>query len=77
MGVITVTDEYTSPIPPSRIFKSLILDADNLVPKLLPQIIKNIEIVQGEGGPGTIKQMNFAEGTCTSLSYISLLGYSL
>ncbi|KAL3508135.1 hypothetical protein ACH5RR_033517 [Cinchona calisaya] len=63
MGIITVTDEYTSPIPHTRIFKSLILDADNLIPKLLPQIIKGIEIVEGDGGAGTIKQMNFAEGT--------------
>ena len=47
---------------PSRIFKALILDGDNLVPKLLPQIIKSIEIVEGDGGAGTIKQMNFAEG---------------
>nr|XP_027121033.1 major allergen Pru ar 1-like [Coffea arabica] len=61
MGIITVSDEFTSVIPRERIFKSLIFDADNLVPKLLPQIIKSIDIAEGDGGAGTIKQMNFAE----------------
>ncbi|KAL2506818.1 putative major allergen Pru ar 1 [Abeliophyllum distichum] len=63
MGAITVTEEFTSPVPASRLFKALILDADNLIPKIAPQAIKNVEIIEGDGGPGTIKQMNFAEGS--------------
>ena len=58
MGIITASDEYTSVIPRERMFKSLILDADNLVPKLLSQIIKSIDIAEGDGGEGTIYQPN-------------------
>ncbi|KAA8527669.1 hypothetical protein F0562_035456 [Nyssa sinensis] len=47
MGVITFTDEQTSSIPPARIFKATILDSHNLIPKLMPQAIKSIEIIQG------------------------------
>ncbi|XAR48670.1 hypothetical protein NMG60_11031561 [Bertholletia excelsa] len=33
------------------------------MPKIVPQAIKSIEIIQGDGGPGTIKQLNLAEGS--------------
>ncbi|XP_030474586.1 major allergen Pru ar 1-like [Syzygium oleosum] len=63
MGVFTFTEEYTSSIPPARLFKALILDSQNLIPKLMPQAIKSIDILQGDGGPGTIKRINFVEGS--------------
>ncbi|CAL5337927.1 hypothetical protein CsSME_00021264 [Camellia sinensis var. sinensis] len=62
MGVVTFTNEYTCPIPPTRAFKALILNGDNLIPKLMPQAFKSIELIQGDGGVGSIKQINFAEG---------------
>nr|XP_011463622.1 PREDICTED: major allergen Pru ar 1-like [Fragaria vesca subsp. vesca] len=62
MGVTTYTDEYTSPIPPCRLFKALVLDADILVPKLMPDALKSIDTIQGDGRAGSIKQINFAEG---------------
>lgn len=43
-------------------FKALILDSSNLIPKLLPQFIKNVELIQGDGGAGSIEQINFTEG---------------
>ncbi|XP_062150331.1 major allergen Pru ar 1-like [Alnus glutinosa] len=63
MGVITYTDEYTCPIPPARLFKALVIDAHNLIPKLLPQAVKSIEIIQGDGGAGSIRKITFAEGS--------------
>ncbi|XP_030545648.1 major allergen Pru ar 1-like [Rhodamnia argentea] len=63
MGVFTFTDVYTSTIPPKRLFKALIGDSHNLIPKLMPQSIKSIDIVQGDGGAGSIKQINFVEGS--------------
>ncbi|KAL0388516.1 UNVERIFIED_CONTAM: Major allergen Pru ar 1 [Sesamum radiatum] len=63
MAITTFTDEHSSPIPPSRIFKASIIDSHNLIPKLMPQAIRSINIVQGDGGAGTIKQINFAEGS--------------
>ncbi|XP_030472515.1 major allergen Pru ar 1-like [Syzygium oleosum] len=62
MGVFTFTNEYTSTIPPARLFKALVLDSHNLIPKLMPQAIKSIDIIQGDGGAGTIKRINFIEG---------------
>ncbi|RVW39995.1 Pathogenesis-related protein STH-2 [Vitis vinifera] len=61
MGVTSFTQEFTCPIAPSRIFKALILDSNNLIPKLLPQTIRSIDVVQGDGGAGTIEQVNFTE----------------
>ncbi|XP_030458252.2 major strawberry allergen Fra a 1-2-like [Syzygium oleosum] len=69
MGVFTFTNEYTSPIPPAKLFKALVLDSHNLIPKLMPQSIKSIDLLQGDGGAGNIKQINFIEG-----NYAFLLG---
>ena len=62
MGFASFTDEYTSPIAPSRLFKASIVDSHNLIPKLLPQGIKSIDLIQGNGGAGSIKQVNFIDG---------------
>ncbi|KAF1882431.1 hypothetical protein Lal_00039079 [Lupinus albus] len=57
MAVLTFTDESTTTVQAERLFKSLILDAHNLIPKLLPQAIKKVELVQGNGGPGSIQEI--------------------
>ena len=62
MGVITYESEVSSPIPPARLFKAYVLDADNLIPKISPHTIKSTEIIEGNGGPGTIKKVTFHEG---------------
>lgn len=62
MGVITFTEEFSSPVPAGRLFKAFVLDFDHLLPKLMPQVLKNIETIEGSGGPGTIKKLNFTEG---------------
>ncbi|ONI00552.1 hypothetical protein PRUPE_6G094400 [Prunus persica] len=53
MGVFTYADESTSVIPPPRLFKALIA----------PQSVKSAEIVEGDGGVGTIKKISFGEGS--------------
>ncbi|KAL7172077.1 hypothetical protein ACSBR2_031717 [Camellia fascicularis] len=63
MGVTTYTQEFTTLVAPNRMFKALILDSHNLIPKLLPQSIKSIEYVEGDGSAGSIKQTNFHEGS--------------
>ncbi|KAF3456293.1 hypothetical protein FNV43_RR00943 [Rhamnella rubrinervis] len=63
MGVSTFETEVTSVVAPARLFKALILDADNLIPKVVPQAFKSAEIISGNGGPGTIKKIHFAEGS--------------
>ncbi|XP_010028226.2 pathogenesis-related protein STH-21 [Eucalyptus grandis] len=62
MAVTSYTQEFITPIAPSRMFKALILDSHNLMPKIVPQGIKSIEFIEGDGGAGSIKQTNFAEG---------------
>ncbi|KAF8017498.1 hypothetical protein BT93_H2619 [Corymbia citriodora subsp. variegata] len=62
MVVFKSTDEYSSPIPAARFFKALIVDCRSLIPKLMPQAIESIDIVQGDGGAGSIMQINFTEG---------------
>ena len=62
MGVFTYEDEVTCSIPPAKMFKAAILDSDNLIPKIMPQAIKCVEILQGEGDPGTLKKIHFGEG---------------
>ncbi|GFZ11442.1 hypothetical protein Acr_22g0008400 [Actinidia rufa] len=59
LAIFIFTEDMTSPIPASRIFKAMVLDGDNLIPKIVPQDIKSIKIIQGDGGPGSIKLMKF------------------
>ena len=62
MGALTFTEEFASPVPAGKLFKALVLDSDNLLPKILPQAFKSVETIEGDGGPGTIKKWNFTEG---------------
>eukprot|EP01018_Ginkgo_biloba_P028141 Gb_32990 [translate_table: standard] len=56
----SLASEIVSPLPPSRLWKALIKDGHNLLPKLLPEFISTIDILQGDGASvGTIKQFNF------------------
>ncbi|XP_062108682.1 major allergen Pru av 1-like [Humulus lupulus] len=68
MGVFTYETEFTSTISPARLFKAFILDGDNLIPKIAPQAIKQVEILEGDGGAGTIKKVTFGEGS--SFNYV-------
>ncbi|KAH7521649.1 hypothetical protein FEM48_Zijuj07G0055500 [Ziziphus jujuba var. spinosa] len=56
-----LTQEFTSSIPPARLFKAFVLDADNLFPKIAPNAVKSVEIIDGDGGAGTIKKITFGE----------------
>ncbi|XP_058212561.1 major allergen Pru av 1-like [Rhododendron vialii] len=63
MAPITYDMEVTSSIPPAKMFKAFVLDGDTLIPKVLPQAIKSVETLQGDGGAGTIKLTTFGEGS--------------
>uniref|UniRef100_A0A7N0T1W8 Bet v I/Major latex protein domain-containing protein n=1 Tax=Kalanchoe fedtschenkoi TaxID=63787 RepID=A0A7N0T1W8_KALFE len=67
MVATTFTDEYSSTVSPARLFRALILESHILIPKLIPQAVKSIEI-QGDGGAGSIKVINFAAGS--QLQYV-------
>ncbi|KAK8470986.1 hypothetical protein PHAVU_003G109801 [Phaseolus vulgaris] len=60
MAVFTFEDQTTSPVAPATLYKALVKDADNIVPKAVDSF-KSVEIVEGNGGPGTIKKISFLE----------------
>ncbi|KAG4990464.1 hypothetical protein JHK87_023921 [Glycine soja] len=77
MVVLTFTDEFTSSVQPRRLFKALILDAPNLIPKLMPEAIKNVQLAEGNGGPGSIQEITIAEGKLHHFTLIFTLPFLL
>ncbi|WVZ12758.1 hypothetical protein V8G54_017288 [Vigna mungo] len=71
MAVFNFEDQTTSPIAPATLYQALVKDADNIVPKAV-DTFKSVEIVEGNGGPGTIKKISFLEETIDEAN----LGYS-
>ncbi|KAL0448365.1 UNVERIFIED_CONTAM: Major allergen Pru ar 1 [Sesamum latifolium] len=63
MVAITYDMEIPSAIPAAKIFKALVLDAHTLIPKIVPQAIKSVEILEGDGGVGTVKLIHFGQGS--------------
>ncbi|KAI4303161.1 hypothetical protein MLD38_038823 [Melastoma candidum] len=62
MAVTTCAEEFVSPVAPSRMFKALVLDSHKVIPKVVPRGIKSVVFLEGDGGVGSIKQTNFADG---------------
>ncbi|KAF9606309.1 hypothetical protein IFM89_024977 [Coptis chinensis] len=62
MALSGFTVEFTSPVSATKLFNAGIIDGHNLGPKLMPQVIESIAILEGDGGVGTIKQANFTDG---------------
>ncbi|KAJ7955170.1 Major allergen d 1 [Quillaja saponaria] len=62
MGVFTFEHENISVIPPARLFKALILEDIDLFTKAAPEFIKSIEVIEGDGGVGSIKKITFFDG---------------
>ncbi|XP_039156098.1 major allergen Pru ar 1-like [Eucalyptus grandis] len=55
--------EITSAVTPSRMFKALILNSHNILPKIAPEGIKSVEFIEREGRVGSIEQTNFGESS--------------
>ncbi|KAK4787309.1 hypothetical protein SAY86_011142 [Trapa natans] len=62
MGVTSYVHESKTVVAPEKMFKALIIDSHNLIPKIAPEGIKNIVFIEGDGSVGSIKQTNFADG---------------
>ncbi|RWR76478.1 pathogenesis-related protein 1-like protein [Cinnamomum micranthum f. kanehirae] len=52
------TEEKESMLPPSRLWKASIRDALNLLPKIMPEFTASYQLLQGDGGVGSIRQLN-------------------
>ncbi|KAK2987134.1 hypothetical protein RJ640_019694 [Escallonia rubra] len=50
-------------ISAAKVFKAFVLDSDKLIPKILPTAFKSVEIIEGDGGVGSIKLITFGEAT--------------
>lgn len=61
MGAVHFEREYPAAVAASRMFKAFV-DSRNLLPKLAPHAFKSIEILQGDGGVGTVTQWTFPDG---------------
>ncbi|KAL3582993.1 hypothetical protein D5086_017325 [Populus alba] len=70
MGVITLENEFLVAVSPAKLFKAYCLDTDALMPKILPEYIKSSEIIEGNGGPGTVRKITFVEGKWKGLNYV-------
>jgi len=71
MGIFTFEDETTSPVAPATLYKALVTDADNVIPKAV-EAFRSVENLEGNGGPGTIKKITFVEGTHSLTIYLSI-----
>ena len=71
MGVTTFKQEYSSRVAPSRMFQALIIDSRTLIPKLLPQFVKEVNLIEGNGEAGSIEQVNFNEGKQSNIDKLN------
>ncbi|KAK1380329.1 Major allergen Pru ar like [Heracleum sosnowskyi] len=63
MGVQKSEVVITSAVPAAKLFKALCIDIDTLLPQVLPGAIKGGEIVEGDGGVGTIKLVTLGDAS--------------
>ncbi|KAJ8648952.1 hypothetical protein MRB53_001975 [Persea americana] len=56
----SVSNEILSAVAPERLWKAIVKDSTSLMPKLLPDLISSIVILEGDGGVGTIRKSNFS-----------------
>ncbi|CAI9097091.1 OLC1v1033412C2 [Oldenlandia corymbosa var. corymbosa] len=61
MVASTFEYEVTSTIPPERLIKALSFDK-SYVPKVFPQGVRSIDLLEGDGGVGSIFLITYAEG---------------
>ncbi|XP_068666546.1 major strawberry allergen Fra a 1.07-like [Aristolochia californica] len=52
---------FVSPVSPDRLWKAS-KDTRNLIPKLIPNQVASIVLLEGDGGVGSVTQFNFGEG---------------
>eukprot|EP00253_Pinus_taeda_P009067 PITA_09067 len=55
----TATSEDLSEVEARRLWNALVKDSHNLLPKIFPDFFSSVTFLQGDGGVGTNKQLNF------------------
>ena len=62
MGVFTYECEHTTVIDSRTLFNAFVLDVDKHIASVAGNFIESTERIKGNGGPGTVKNITFAEG---------------
>ncbi|WCJ23360.1 Major strawberry allergen Fra a 1-A [Euphorbia peplus] len=62
MGVVTSETVVVAAVPPSRMFQAIAHNFTELITKVMPGAIESVDILEGDGGVGTIRQVNFGQG---------------
>ncbi|KAH9306667.1 hypothetical protein KI387_011072, partial [Taxus chinensis] len=57
----SITNELESPLEAQRVWNAFVKDGHNLLPKQVPEVFSSITFIQGDGGVGSIKQINFTD----------------
>nr|ABK22883.1 unknown [Picea sitchensis] len=55
----TATTEDLCEVEARRLWNAMVKDGHNLFPKIFPEFFSSVTFLQGDGGVGTIKQLNF------------------
>ncbi|KAK1385600.1 Major allergen Pru ar like [Heracleum sosnowskyi] len=58
---ITKNVEGRSTVTAAEMYKAMFLDMDVVIPQILPQLIKSVQILEGDGGVGTIKYFTYGQ----------------
>jgi hypothetical protein len=58
----TATTEDLSEVEATRLWNAMVKGGHNLFPKIFPEFFSSVTFLQGDGGVGTIKQLNFTPG---------------
>lgn len=56
------TEEIEIQVSAKRLFKAMVTESYTNLPKVIPNAIKCRAILQGDGGPGTIRRTSFCDG---------------
>nr|ADW41794.1 phenolic oxidative coupling protein [Hypericum androsaemum] len=62
MAAYTIVKEEESPVAAHRLFKALVLERHQVLVKAEPHVFKSGEIIEGDGGVGTVTKITFVDG---------------
>eukprot|EP01018_Ginkgo_biloba_P021978 Gb_15130 [translate_table: standard] len=65
----TATGQVEIQVPASAVWKTFSKDWVDLFPKLLPNIFSSIQIMEGDGGVGTVVMLKFGPGVHGGIEY--------
>lgn len=55
-------DQVTVNVPINDLWKAMASDVRHVVPKVLPDIVQEVELLEGDGGLGTMLLFKFCPG---------------